>query len=139
MTEILVMLKDGEDYPVDGNNFDEFDGKLYVYDDDERVAIFNEGEWAFGVKTEPSIFPSLLMQAMSQEANDKVMHTTVSKPSDSSCRAPQTWKYLVYIPTHLTLRDGDEKLWQHNGKTWVREDGRAASDGWSGPFTEVIE
>ncbi|AVR76635.1 hypothetical protein SEA_COOG_49 [Mycobacterium phage Coog] len=141
MTEILVMLKDGEDFTVEGNNFDEFDGMLYVYDKDERVAIFNKDEWAFGVKTEPepSIFPSLLAQAMSLVTNDRVMHTTVSKPSDSPHRSPQVWEYLVYIPTHLRLRDADGKIWHHDGQTWVREDGRKSPDAWTGPYTEVQE
>ncbi|AFF28434.1 hypothetical protein FDI11_gp43 [Mycobacterium phage Tiger] len=139
MTVIVVSLNDGNWISVNGDSFDEYDGTLYVYDKDERVAIFNKDEWAFGMKTEPSIFPSLLAQSMSQEANDKVMHTTVSKPSDSPYRAPQTWEYLMYIPTHLTLEDDDGMTWQHNGQTWVREDGRKSTDAWTGPYTEVIE
>ncbi|AEJ93463.1 hypothetical protein FGG33_gp43 [Mycobacterium phage Benedict] len=133
MTNIVVSLNDGNGITVNGDSFDEYDGILYVYDNDERVAIFNKDEWAFGVKQPPTDIRDPV------EPGARVAVTQVSTPSDSPYRAPQTWEYLLYIPTHLTLRDGDRKLWHHNGKTWVREDGRASTSDWSGPFTEVIE
>ncbi|AFN37660.1 hypothetical protein ELTIGER69_53 [Mycobacterium phage ElTiger69] len=138
MTSIVVSLNYGTEIAVNGDSFDEYEGILYVYSKDERVAIFNKDVWAFGVKQEPAVKePNVTPNPV--EPGERVIVTKVSKPSDSPYRAPQTWEYLLYIPTHLTLRDGDRKLWHHNGKTWVREDGRASTSDWSGPFTEVIE
>ncbi|QBP29055.1 hypothetical protein KIP49_gp37 [Mycobacterium phage Scorpia] len=133
MTNIVVSLNDGTEISVNGDSFDEYDGILYVYDNDERVAIFNKDGWAFGVKQPPTDIRDPV------EPGARVAVTQVSTPSDIPFRSPQKWEYLVYIPTHLTLRDGDGLTWQHNGKTWVREDGRESTDNWTGPYTEVIK
>ncbi|AKU42404.1 hypothetical protein AVT30_gp41 [Mycobacterium phage UnionJack] len=138
MTSIVVSLNDGTEISVNGDSFDEYDGILYVYDKDERVAIFNKDEWAFGMKQEPAVKePNVTPNPV--ERRESVVVTPVSKPSDNTFRSPQKWEYLVHIPTHLTLKDGDGLTWQHNGKTWVREDGREATDHWTGPYTEVIK
>ncbi|AVP42089.1 hypothetical protein KIP48_gp42 [Mycobacterium phage Naca] len=133
MTNIVVSLNDGTEISVNGDSFDEYERILYVYSKDERVAIFNKDEWVFGVKQPPTTTLKPV------EPGERVIVTKVSKPSDSLFRSPQKWEYLVYIPTHLTLRDGDGLTWQHNGKTWVREDGRESPSGWTGPYTEVIK
>lgn len=54
-------------------------------------------------------------------------------------RAPQEWKYLFHIPHHIRVRDSAGLLWRHAHSGWFREDGRKATDDWTGPFTEVFD
>ncbi|AXC33325.1 hypothetical protein SEA_DUBLIN_50 [Mycobacterium phage Dublin] len=136
MSKFIVELTVGRDVEVEADDFDEYEGNLFIYSGGVKTALFAKGEWSLILKA-PDPITKAAVEPLPSGPRKALLEVYV--PSDDTFRTPQVWEYMSYIPTHLTVVDGDGKEWNHTGDAWVREDGLRTTCSWTGPYTEVIE